>query len=92
MSLQRKAEALRQTIDDLLVAGGDIAVPILIVVNATANWCPPLKMVTGGALSILDEVKVGYDLCLAMNGSSNEVAPRRSSRRTRRNGLILVNT
>ncbi|KAF8330838.1 uncharacterized protein EI90DRAFT_3059468 [Cantharellus anzutake] len=57
MSLRQKAEALRQTIDDLLVAGGDIAVPILRVVNATANWCPPLKMATGGALSILDEVK-----------------------------------
>ncbi|KAF8330833.1 uncharacterized protein EI90DRAFT_3059446 [Cantharellus anzutake] len=62
MSLRQKAEALRQTIDDLLVAGGDIAVPILRVVNATADWCPPLKMATSGALSILDEVKVGNDL------------------------------
>ncbi|KAF8330816.1 uncharacterized protein EI90DRAFT_1099848 [Cantharellus anzutake] len=57
MSLRQKAEALRQTIDGLLVAGGDIAVPILRVVNATADWCPPLKMATSGALSILDEAK-----------------------------------
>ncbi|KAF8338773.1 uncharacterized protein EI90DRAFT_3117853 [Cantharellus anzutake] len=57
MSVQQKAEALRQKIDDLLVEGVDIAVPILKVVNATADWCPPLKMATGGALSILDEVK-----------------------------------
>ncbi|KAF8320999.1 uncharacterized protein EI90DRAFT_3131820 [Cantharellus anzutake] len=57
MSLQQKAEVLRQKIDDLLVAGGAIAVPILRVVNNTADWCPPLKMATGGALSILDEVQ-----------------------------------
>ncbi|KAF8339129.1 uncharacterized protein EI90DRAFT_3040513 [Cantharellus anzutake] len=57
MSVQQKAGALRQKIDDLLVEGVDIAVPILKVVNATADWCPPLKMATGGALSILDEVK-----------------------------------
>ncbi|KAF8338768.1 uncharacterized protein EI90DRAFT_2412072 [Cantharellus anzutake] len=57
MSVQQKAEALRQKIDHLLVEGVDIAVPILKVVNATADWCPPLKMATGGALSILDEVK-----------------------------------
>ncbi|KAF8344204.1 uncharacterized protein EI90DRAFT_3114957 [Cantharellus anzutake] len=57
MSLRQKADTLRQTIDNLLVAGVDMAVPILRVVNATADWCPPLKMVTGGALSIFDEVK-----------------------------------
>ncbi|KAF8344265.1 uncharacterized protein EI90DRAFT_3115003 [Cantharellus anzutake] len=57
MSLRQKAEALRQKIDNLLVTGGEIAVPILRIVNATADWCRPLKMVTGGALSILDEVK-----------------------------------
>ncbi|KAF8339146.1 uncharacterized protein EI90DRAFT_3040610, partial [Cantharellus anzutake] len=57
MSVQQKAGALRQKIDDLLVEGVDIAVPILKVVNATADWCPPLKMATGSALSILDEVK-----------------------------------
>ncbi|KAF8309951.1 uncharacterized protein EI90DRAFT_1354894 [Cantharellus anzutake] len=57
MSLRQKAEALRQKIDNLLVVGVDMAVPILRVVNATADWCPPLKMATGGALSILDEVK-----------------------------------
>ncbi|KAF8322329.1 uncharacterized protein EI90DRAFT_2485575 [Cantharellus anzutake] len=57
MSLRQKAEALRQKIDNLLVAGVDMAVPILRVVNATADWCPPLRMATGGALSILDEVK-----------------------------------
>ncbi|KAF8339131.1 uncharacterized protein EI90DRAFT_3248751 [Cantharellus anzutake] len=44
MSMQQRAGALRQKIDDLLVEGVDIAVPIL-------------KMATGGALSILDEVK-----------------------------------
>ncbi|KAF8314387.1 uncharacterized protein EI90DRAFT_3022348 [Cantharellus anzutake] len=57
MSLRQKAEALRQKIDNLLMTGGDIAVPILRVVNSTADWCPPLKMATGGALSIFDEVK-----------------------------------
>ncbi|KAF8310723.1 uncharacterized protein EI90DRAFT_3024115 [Cantharellus anzutake] len=57
MSLRQKAETLRQTIDNLLVVGVDMAVPILRVVNATADWCPPLKMATGGALSILEEVK-----------------------------------
>ncbi|KAF8335919.1 uncharacterized protein EI90DRAFT_276112 [Cantharellus anzutake] len=57
MSAQQGAEALRHKIDDLLVQGVDIAVPILKVVNATADWCPPLKMATGGALSILDEVQ-----------------------------------
>ncbi|KAF8338765.1 uncharacterized protein EI90DRAFT_3117849 [Cantharellus anzutake] len=57
MSVQQKAEALRQKIDDLLVEGVDTAIPILKVVNATASWCPPLMMATGGALSILDEVK-----------------------------------
>ncbi|KAF8313354.1 uncharacterized protein EI90DRAFT_3136697 [Cantharellus anzutake] len=57
MSLQRRAEALRQKIDDLLVVGGAIAVPILRVVNDTADWCPPLKIATGSALSILDEVQ-----------------------------------
>ncbi|KAF8339117.1 uncharacterized protein EI90DRAFT_3118200 [Cantharellus anzutake] len=57
MSVQQKAGALRQKIDDLLVEGVNIAVPILKVVNATADWCPPLKMATGAALSILDEVK-----------------------------------
>ncbi|KAF8322320.1 uncharacterized protein EI90DRAFT_3078182 [Cantharellus anzutake] len=57
MSLQEKAEDLRKTIDNLLVVGVDMAVPILRVVNATADWCPPLKMATGGALSIFDEVK-----------------------------------
>ncbi|KAF8344310.1 uncharacterized protein EI90DRAFT_3115095 [Cantharellus anzutake] len=57
MSLREKAEDLRKTIDNLLVVGVDMAVPILRVVNATADWCPPLKMATGGALSIFDEVK-----------------------------------
>ncbi|KAF8328874.1 uncharacterized protein EI90DRAFT_3155597 [Cantharellus anzutake] len=58
MSLRQKAETLRRTIDNLLAAGGDTApVPILKVVNATANWCPPLKMASGSALTILDEVK-----------------------------------
>ncbi|KAF8344297.1 uncharacterized protein EI90DRAFT_3284695 [Cantharellus anzutake] len=57
MSLRQKTEALRQKIDNLLVAGVDVAVPILRVVNATVDWCPPLKMATGGALSIIDEVK-----------------------------------
>ncbi|KAF8344205.1 uncharacterized protein EI90DRAFT_3114958 [Cantharellus anzutake] len=56
MSLREKAETLRQTVDNL-VAGVDMAVPILRAVNATADWCPPLKMATGGALAILDEVK-----------------------------------
>ncbi|KAF8344255.1 uncharacterized protein EI90DRAFT_3114998 [Cantharellus anzutake] len=57
MSLREKAETLRKTINIYLEAGVDMAVPILRVVNATADWCPPLKMATGGALSILDEVK-----------------------------------
>ncbi|KAF8335934.1 uncharacterized protein EI90DRAFT_278164 [Cantharellus anzutake] len=57
MSAQQGAEALRHKIDDLLVQGVDIVVPILRVVNATADWCPPLKMATSGALSILDEVQ-----------------------------------
>ncbi|KAF8335930.1 uncharacterized protein EI90DRAFT_3120176 [Cantharellus anzutake] len=57
MSAQQGAEALRHKIDDLLAQGVEIAIPILKVVNATADWCPPLKMATGGALSILDEVQ-----------------------------------
>ncbi|KAF8326360.1 uncharacterized protein EI90DRAFT_3070636 [Cantharellus anzutake] len=57
MSAQQKAEILRHKIDELLAEGVDIVVPILKVVNATADWCPPLKMATSGALSILDEVQ-----------------------------------
>ncbi|KAF8335851.1 uncharacterized protein EI90DRAFT_3120104 [Cantharellus anzutake] len=57
MSLRQKAEALKQRIDGLLVAGGDAAILILRVVHVTADWCPPLKSATGSALFIFDETK-----------------------------------
>ncbi|KAF8326365.1 uncharacterized protein EI90DRAFT_3070656 [Cantharellus anzutake] len=57
MSSRQKAEGLRQKIDDILAAGGDMAVPILTAVNAAADMCPPLKSATGGALFIISEVQ-----------------------------------
>ncbi|KAF8344097.1 uncharacterized protein EI90DRAFT_3149529 [Cantharellus anzutake] len=57
MSLQQEAETLRQKTDDLLAAGGNLAVLTLRGVNATADWCPPLKRATGAALFIFDDVK-----------------------------------
>ncbi|KAF8316450.1 uncharacterized protein EI90DRAFT_3021583 [Cantharellus anzutake] len=57
MSLQQEAETLRQKTNDLLAAGGNLAVLTLRGVNATADWCPPLKRATSAALFIFDEVK-----------------------------------
>ncbi|KAF8341244.1 uncharacterized protein EI90DRAFT_2988922 [Cantharellus anzutake] len=57
MSLRQKVESLRQKIDDILVAGGDIAVPILTAVNAATDMCPPLESAASGALFIVSEVQ-----------------------------------
>ncbi|KAF8343999.1 uncharacterized protein EI90DRAFT_3114635 [Cantharellus anzutake] len=57
MSLQQEAETPRQKINDLFAAGGNLAVLTLRGVNATADWCPPLKNATSAALFIFDEVK-----------------------------------
>ncbi|KAF8344170.1 uncharacterized protein EI90DRAFT_53824 [Cantharellus anzutake] len=57
MSQQQEAETPRQKTNDLLAAGGNLAVLTLRGVNATAGWCPPLKDATSAALFIYDEVK-----------------------------------
>ncbi|KAF8344186.1 uncharacterized protein EI90DRAFT_3114923 [Cantharellus anzutake] len=56
MSLQQEAETPRQKAKDLLAVGGNLAVLTLRGVNATADWCPPLKNATSAALFIYDEV------------------------------------
>ncbi|KAF8341343.1 uncharacterized protein EI90DRAFT_1723756 [Cantharellus anzutake] len=57
MSLRQKAEGLKRRINDIIAAGGDMAIPILSAVNAAADMCPPLKSATGGALFIIGEVQ-----------------------------------
>ncbi|KAF8326363.1 uncharacterized protein EI90DRAFT_3070646 [Cantharellus anzutake] len=57
MSSRQRAEGLRRKIDDILAAGGDMAIPILTAVNAAADMCPPLKSATSGALFIISEVQ-----------------------------------
>jgi hypothetical protein len=91
MSLQQEPETQRPKIDDFLAVGGNLAVKTLRGVNATADWCPPLKSATSAALFIFDEVKVGNGAYLFTNECSRRFALRRISRRTQRNGLISVN-
>ncbi|KAF8341234.1 uncharacterized protein EI90DRAFT_2965501 [Cantharellus anzutake] len=50
-------QGLRQKIDEILAAGGDMAIPILTAVNAAADMFPPLKSATNGALFIISEVQ-----------------------------------
>ncbi|KAF8334265.1 uncharacterized protein EI90DRAFT_3121596 [Cantharellus anzutake] len=57
MSLQQEAETPRKMMGDFLAAAGNTAVLTLRGVNATADWCPPLKNATGAALFIFDEAK-----------------------------------
>ncbi|KAF8313162.1 uncharacterized protein EI90DRAFT_3092389 [Cantharellus anzutake] len=57
MSLRQKAEGLRRKIDEIIAAGGDMAIPILTAINVAADMCPPLKSATGGALFIISEVQ-----------------------------------
>ncbi|KAF8334736.1 uncharacterized protein EI90DRAFT_3121187 [Cantharellus anzutake] len=57
MSLRRKANVLKQKVDEILAAGGDVAVPILNAVNAASDAFPPLKSASSGALFIFDEFK-----------------------------------
>ncbi|KAF8338708.1 uncharacterized protein EI90DRAFT_3117803 [Cantharellus anzutake] len=57
MSLRQRAQGLRRKIDDILAAGGDMAIPILTAVDSAASVCPPLKSATGGALFIISEVQ-----------------------------------
>ncbi|KAF8344203.1 uncharacterized protein EI90DRAFT_3114956 [Cantharellus anzutake] len=52
-----RAETPRQKINDLLAAGGNLAVLTLRGVDATASWCPPLKSATSAALFIYDEAQ-----------------------------------
>ncbi|KAF8313165.1 uncharacterized protein EI90DRAFT_3159781 [Cantharellus anzutake] len=57
MSLRQTAEGLRRKIDEILAAGGDMAIPILTAVNVAADMFPPLKSATNGALFIIGEVQ-----------------------------------
>ncbi|KAF8324776.1 uncharacterized protein EI90DRAFT_3129523 [Cantharellus anzutake] len=57
MSLRRKANVLKQKVDEILAAGGDVAVPILTAVNAASDAFPPLKSASSGALFIFDVFK-----------------------------------
>ncbi|KAF8333469.1 uncharacterized protein EI90DRAFT_3015361 [Cantharellus anzutake] len=51
------ANALRRNIQRLLTAGGDMAIPILVTINAASDVCPPLKSATNCALFIFEEVQ-----------------------------------
>ncbi|KAF8338709.1 uncharacterized protein EI90DRAFT_3038838 [Cantharellus anzutake] len=57
MSLRQKAEGLRRKINEIIAAGGDMAIPILTAINVAAYMCPPLKSATSGALLIIGEVQ-----------------------------------
>ncbi|KAF8334301.1 uncharacterized protein EI90DRAFT_535121 [Cantharellus anzutake] len=73
MSLQQGAETPRQTINDVLAAAGNTAVLTLRGINATADWCPPLKNATGAALFIFDEAQKFKENAKAWTGFGEHV-------------------
>ncbi|KAF8341238.1 uncharacterized protein EI90DRAFT_3285436 [Cantharellus anzutake] len=72
MSLRQKAEGLRRKIDEIIAAGGDMAIPILTAINVAADMCPPLKSATGGALFIISEVQVKNYSCWKFKENNKE--------------------
>ncbi|KAF8341377.1 uncharacterized protein EI90DRAFT_3033756 [Cantharellus anzutake] len=53
-----RRQSLSRKIDDILAAGGDMAIQVLRAVHSTADVFPPLKGATGTALLILNEVQM----------------------------------
>ncbi|KAF8314373.1 uncharacterized protein EI90DRAFT_3136106 [Cantharellus anzutake] len=48
---------LKQRVNHLLAEGGDVAIPVLTIVNTVSGLFPPLQAATNAALFILTEIK-----------------------------------